>query len=411
MAHYLLDHGAKGKVDLESYLYHLSAEDKKQSSARQQIIFGGDVMQPIEIAVHLGAYDVIPKLVSAGADISQITKDTYREQRWSGTLPVFGKTVLEYLRDKIKQCKQFLENYKDPTQTRWRERIIFGPEVLDDIEPGTYRRYSAEMHLVETNEARKAHNEKGPGKQDDKHIYASKAQKAAVEELLQSYEKTESLLVSFGAKTYHELLPEKKELAMKEEANRNWESGRILGSNSSDNWEIERLGREEEEYKKDCIFLSLNLVETPYLGEGDVQAGYRRLFEAIWRGTPEDAAIVKELTLGPSGEGENKLPALRMAVVDSFGHSTLFMALRNRNWEMAKLIMAIIQEQYEIPEGESAGKRYVLGLDEDGDEDEIRSTEGDNEFTIENIGVRKGLTKCGISPFVSSSSHIRDINS
>ncbi|RPB14615.1 ankyrin [Morchella conica CCBAS932] len=399
MAHYLLDHGAKGRVDLESYVYHLHAEDKKQDSTRQQLTFGGDVMQPIEIAVHLGAYDVITKLVSAGADVSQIIKQTYTEHRWSGTLPVFGKTVLEYLRDKIEQCKKFLENYRDPKQTRWRERIIFGPEVLDDIEPGTYRRYLAEIHLVETNEARKAHNEKGPGKQDDKQIYASQAHKAAVEELLQSYEKTESLLLSLGAKTYHELLPEKKDLAMKEEANRNRENRGIFGSNSPDTWEIERLGREEEEYKKDCIFMPLNQVEAPYLGEGDVQAGYRRLFEAIWRGTPEDAAIVKELTLGPSGEGENKLPALRMAVVDTFGHSTLFVALRNRNWEMAKLIMAIIQEQYEIPEGESAGKRYVLGSDEDGDEDEIRSTEGDNEFTIENIGVRKGLTKCDISPF------------
>ncbi|KAI5840776.1 hypothetical protein DFP73DRAFT_557829 [Morchella snyderi] len=398
VAHCLLEHGAKGKVDLESYLHHLSKED---DSTRQQHAFGRDVLQPIELAVHLGASDLIHRLVSAGADINQITQQTYQAQ-WDG-LPVFGKTILEGLRDKIEACKKFLERHKTPQPPRWRERAIFGPGVLEEFEPGTYRRHYAELYRMDTNEARQKHNEKGPPQEDEAQKYRSENQKAAAEELLQSYKEIESFLVGLGAKTYHELLPEKKELARQEEAKRAengvFGGGYLLGSNSADNWEMERLGREEEEYKKDCTFLPVIMVETPYLGEGDVQAGYQRLFEAIWRGTPEDAAIVKELTLGPSGEGENKLPALKMSVVDLFGHSTLFVALRNRKWEMAKLIMAIVQEQHKIPEGESAGKRYIISSDEDEGEDEIRSTEGDNEFTIENSGARKDLGKFNTSPF------------
>lgn len=317
-----------------------------------------------------------------------------------GNLPIHGKTVLELVRDNIGRCEMFLEKEEEKVLV-FKERVVFGSEVLDAYEPGSYQRFCAEQQLAAQNKVRKSHNKSNVKTDNEKDVIALQKKTVAVEGLLESLRATEKTLVDAGAKTYHELFPEKHELALKQQ-------------------EVDRLARLKLPQWNflpapftpavvediDHIFVVSNLFNAPYLGEGDIQGAYLRLFEAIWRGTPEDASLVKELALGPTGEGKSKLPALRISVADSQGYTTLWLALYRRNWDMARLILAIVDEQYEPPNGTNKEKRYVLesreieDFDSQMSDDEIQMDVVTTEFTVENIGIKRDLVKCNVSPYV-----------
>lgn len=365
------------------------------SNSNHNTNFGQNVMQPIEIAVVFEqTCEVVARLIAAGADPSTVTQAT-----WFGAicdeLPVTGNTVLGLIRTKIEQCQKFLAGGREAQESK--ERVVFGPEVLDAYEPGSYQRFCAEQQFVVHNKARRTHNMNSAKKAVEMDI-AFQRKKTAVEGLLESLRATEKTLVDAGAKTYHELFPEKLELALKERERLAKLRQPLLLPLSQPT--ISNL------VETDHIFLVNNHFNAPYLGKGDIQAAYLRLFEAIWRGTPEDASLVKALALGPTGEGNTKLPALRISVADHQGYTTLWLALYRKNWDMARLIMAIVNEQYDPPKESSKERRYVLESREDEDcdsetsHDEIHMDDFITEFTIENIGIKRDLLKCGLSPYV-----------
>lgn len=405
LINYILDRGAAGAVTLDDFVRSFDESNRIMYSAHNTSkAFGQNVTQPIEIAVILEqTCDIVARLIGAGADPSTITQQTWAAVMYNTELPNNGKTVLETIRDNIKQCKTFLEKKEDETP-QFKERVLFGPEVLDAYEPGGYQRFCAEYQLEVQNKARKQHNKtKVSAEAVEKDFLALQKKKAAVEKLLESLRETEKTLVDAGAKTYHELFPEKLELFLKEQ-----EVGQLARLNypltpqwGTPQWNLPHKPIVVEE--TDHIFSVDNSFSAPYLGEGDIQGAYLRLFEAIWRGAPEDASLVKELALGPTGEGKSKLPALRISVADHQGYTTLWLALYRRNWDMARLIMAIVNEQYEPPNKSSKEKRYLLECSSQTPNDEIKMDVFTTEFTIENIGAKRDLVKCSLSPFVGLS--------
>lgn len=324
-----------------------------------------------------------------------------------------GSTVLDFVREKIKNCRNFLGWEVAAAvvkENEFKERVVFGPEVLDPYEEGSYQRFYAELQLKVENKARRKHNKSNkPTPVDEKLIYATEKKKAAVKKLLESLIESEKTLVAAGAKTYHELFPEKHEIYLKQlEEEERQRKIREATYTPLFNFQIAEVTEVKKE-DTDHIFKFDFRFNVSYLGEGKIQEGYLRLFEAIWRGTPEDANLVKKLTLGPSGEGDDKLPALNITTVsDYFGYNALWLALYRRNWDMAKLVLAIVQEQYEVQDESSKEKQYVLEVgdayDSDasgGEYDKIRMRVVDTAFTVENIGIKRDMVKCRTSPYVS----------
>lgn len=411
LVNYILDRGAAGAITMDDFVRSFDGSNRITDSADNGAkAFGENVMQPIEIAaIFEQTCDIVARLISAGADPSTITQHTWAMAMYNTDLPNNGKTVLDTIKDNIKRCKAFLEKKEDETP-QFKERVLFGPEVLDAYEPGSYQRFCAEHQLKVQNKARKQHNiTKLSEEIIKKDFLALQKKKAAVEKLLESLRETEKTLVDAGAKTYHELFPEKLELFLKEQ-----EAARLAALNQppvpqwgmsslwgmSPQWGLNVPSKPTMVEETDHIFSVDNSFHAPYLGEGDIQGAYLRLFEAIWRGAPEDASLVKELALGPTGEGKSKLPALRISVADHQGYTTLWLALYRRNWDMARLIVAIVNEQYEPPNKSSKEKRYVLECSSQTPNDEITMDTFTTEFTIENIGAKRDLVKCSLSPFV-----------
>lgn len=373
-------------------------------------------MQPIEAALTYQLdLDIISRLITLGADPSTITQATWGSAGYDWELPTTGSTVLDTVRQKINGCKKFLEDRgKDDKKEKkeFKELVVFGSEVLDEFEEGSYQRFCAERQRDTANSDRMRHNKEGDKQEpsDEKAIIAEQRKKVAVEKLIVYLEGVEKELVDAGAKTYFELYPEKHELVLKmaaEQRARELQYSQFIPPSPVPvpfpfPFPVVEKVDTDHIFKVDYNFRVL------YLGEGDVQKGYLRLFEAIWRGTPEDANIIKELTLGPSGEGNDRLPALRITAWDNLGFSTLWLAIYRRNWDMAKLILAIVQEQYQPRDESSTEKRYVLevgdGSDADSDvsHDEIRMQVVDTAFTVDNIGAKRELTKCNTSPYVSA---------
>lgn len=413
LAKCILDHGARGAITKDDYLQSLNRWARNSNSGFGiPKAFGQGVTQPIEVAaISEQTSDSIARLIKAGADPSTITQQTWAAATCDGELPIEGQTVLEIIRVNIGQCQAFLAKEEEIPQ--FKERVLFGPEVLDAYEPGSYQCFCAEQQLITRNKARKKHNKsKVPAEDTERKSLALQKKKVAVEQLLESLRETEKTLIDAGAKTYHELFPEKLELFLKQkEAERLWK----LNQPMVPQWPVQfgfsnpippnpvPSGLFGPVVAEDTshIFTVDNSFNAPYLGEGDIQGAYLRLFEAIWRGTPEDANLVKELALGPTGEGKSKLPALRISVADHQGFTTLWLALYRRNWDMARLIMSIVGEQYE-PLGQSTEEmRYVLECNSSqSSDDEIQMDLFATEFTIENIGAKRDLVKCSVSPSV-----------
>lgn len=412
----ILDHGARGAITKDDYLQSLDRWARNPNSGFGiPKAFGQGIMQPIEVAASFElTSDIIARLIKAGADPSTITQQTWAAATHNDELPTEGQTVLEIVRANIGRCQEFLAREEKIPQ--FKERVLFDPEVLYAYEPGSYQRFCAEQQLITQNKARKKHNKsKMPAEDTERESLALQRKKVAVEQLLESLKETEKTLVDAGAKTYHELFPEKLELVLKQrEAERLWK----LNQPPAPQWPVSfglfgniqpggfnsvppGLFNPVVAEDTDHIFTVDNSFNAPYLGEGDIQGAYLRLFEAIWRGTPEDANLVKELALGPTGEGKSTLPALRISVADHQGYTTLWLALYRRNWDMAKLIVSIVAEQYELPSRSTQEMRYVLECNSSqSSSDEIQMDLFATEFTIDNIGAKRDLVKCSVSPSV-----------
>ncbi|KAL7276030.1 hypothetical protein RUND412_000999 [Rhizina undulata] len=383
LANILLERGARGKVTLEEYLQAINSDDKKNIPHDQRTTqFEHGTRQPIEIALwNEKTLPLLGRLLAAGADPSTITMLSYNNSRYFHNPHTKLMTILDLARERIETYRKFLT---DPDKESVKEELrpLWDISVLDQFPEGSYSRFVAERSFkLENMRIRDANRNPFAAKEEAWKKLALEKKKAAAQQQLELYEKAEKHLVNCGAKSYYDIFPEKK----------------LQPPVSAQPAGFYRFVEPEVPKEFTVSFKFPDLASK--------NEGYKALFEAAWSG---DAHTIKTLTLGPSGEGENKIPALRISICDMNGLSTFAIALHRGHRDIAKLILDIAQTQYQ-PNQSLAVEKYVFcdkeamdTEDEDEDYEEgdlvIYKKLIDDEFTIENLGARSDLVKCNISP-------------
>ncbi|KAL7272073.1 hypothetical protein RUND412_005133 [Rhizina undulata] len=387
LANILLEHGVRGKVTLEEFIQALHRDDYNVPLDQRTVQFENGTRQPIEIALwNENTLPLFGRLLAAGADPSTITILSYNSSRYFHFEPTNLMTILDLVHKRIETYRKFLtEADKEPVKEELRP--LWDISVLDQFPEGSYSRLVAErtfnlqnMRIRDANRDRFTAKEETTKEKAWKKLALEK-KKAAAQQQLELYEKAEKQLIDSGAKSYFEIFPEKK-------------------SQAPFSAEPAGINRIVEPEVPKGFTVSFNFPDLTSKNEG-----YKALFEAVWSG---DAHTIKMLTLGPSGEGENKIPALRISICDMNGLSTFAIALHRGHRDIAKLILDIAQTQYQPNQG-SAVEKYVFGdkeimdikaLNENNKDDDLVIYKKliDDEFTIENLGARSDLVKCGISP-------------
>lgn len=441
LIHYLLKKGAHTDITSEDIVRNMKASERQKLDAgRFQSEIATSVSQPLFFALcHNLDAQVVEALIKAGAELNAVLGKSlsYEYHQTPRKFPVEGLTLLDYARKNIfgarelarvsahtittleETSKKIEEVKKEKTQ----EELFPDEWVLAQNTDDTYSHFAARI-LVQKRVLLRSRPK--PVYIGYNGYYATPLELAMfnlqhANKLLVEYVKIEPLLEAAGAKTYFELhlemLPEY--LATK---NGKMEDFRLP--------EALRTSNKDKEMSPESLFsapqlfgalqpfgmlqpvaqmpgeiqrpeFSLGTFHTPYLGKGDVQGGYMRIFEAAWRGLPEDLEMVRMLTSGPSGEGDSRVPALRMAVTDSNNLNAMFIALIRENYDMVDLILQIVKEQYEPapvviqkPEGfESENgdvepQRYIE--DDDSEHDPVAEAEA----------VEQNMTKSDTSPWV-----------
>ncbi|KAF8654880.1 hypothetical protein AX16_003341 [Volvariella volvacea WC 439] len=134
---------------------------------------------------------------------------------------------------------------------------------------------------------------------------------------------------------------------------------------------------------------------------------YEELFEACFTGNNEK---IQAMCLPPENSGQNPLkisvqvehPSNRW---DTTGITPLFAAIAGRQWETAKLVLAIVAAQYKPKEGDNRFRTGDIDLDEDDDDDDNGSECSDeSDMTVDNklnfidIAKRPSTVQCNIHP-------------
>ncbi len=111
-------------------------------------------------------------------------------------------------------------------------------------------------------------------------------------------------------------------------------------------------------------------------------------FEAAWAG---NVTLIKQLTLANWGPDQENSP-LMVTIQDSKGFTPFAIALYQRHFEVAKVLLEIANVQFKGPDEISPRRRYIIaeeGSDysSNGDEDDlgISSQIVDETFTFDNI--------------------------
>lgn len=405
---YLLSKGAHAQITVADTVRHLKAKDRENlKSDKPEMILMQKVKQPIEYAIEKGLpADFIRELVNAGADYS----DTLICTKFGGfgyysreepKMPLQGFTPLDLVRKNIKTKKTELEELKPkPLYNFWR---TLDSSELENFPGDTYERYCAER-AIESHSAQNYAYKQDTTKNANAEIEKANAQipskKAAMETNIKSLEETEKFLLELGAKTYLEKYPEVAERI---------KNGEEIPKENHYNYSYDPMSGHEEWVKISHRAFKINWnFNVPFLGEGDINAGYLRLFEAVWRGAPEDHEIVKSLTLGPSGEGKERLPPLRISISDQNGYTLLGVALARGNYDMIDTILEIVKEQYVPEEEEKHRFREARGGECDSDEDSdagsesgVRFEKVEDQKDVEEFAPAQNLAKCDTSPWVS----------
>ncbi|KAF8247996.1 hypothetical protein K440DRAFT_549813 [Wilcoxina mikolae CBS 423.85] len=387
---YLLTHGAHAQITADDIVRNLKPAQRQKIT--KEILDNNlkELAQPLEYAIMMDAdgpldVDIVAALLQHGADPNQMCQMALYYYSSTSSQPKDGFTPLDKVRQRIEQTLEIINDV--PVRYQYGD-VSYGTyedSLLDEFPLGSYRRAAAKLHLQFLRD-RAAEAKKRTDSLSESHYEKELAKKKEdAKRLLEKLLRIESLLLEAGAKTYHELYPEVLPEYLKSRGGV-METFRLPRAERS----VVEVTPADPQPPKVKEFDPFKF-DNPYLGEGNAVEGYLRLFEAIWRGTPEDLETVKMLTSGPSGEGENLIPALRISVKDDYRFNALFIALVRRNDEMVDLIMQIVKEQYEPAE---PVVQRPQDSDTDSDEESV-----DEEPTVDDSGVEHNVLKCDISPW------------
>ena len=399
---HLLDHGARAEIVAEDVIRDMMPSVMWQS-ATQDVLdrLVKQKRQPLAHAVEQDmesglAVDLIALLLERGANPSLTLPDSYIHRDVDLQIGVNGRTLLDRVRQLIEGCLGALDHQSLPVGHCYRSPYVYPNSVLDEFSPGSYSRASAERFLREQRLAA----EKAEGDQkalQESFAATARHNRQRAESSLKHLLRIETMLVDAGAKTYHELYPQTLEGYLAEQGGVP-EPFRLSREHRPDRARAAAPDKspEGDEKPQEPKFDPFQF-EIPFLSLGNARAGYIQLFEAAWRGTPEDLGTVRLLTSQPTGEGDGRIPALNISVTDRFGFTALSIALWRGNDAMADLILDIAKEQYEPPESVVQHPEAIVGY-QYGESPMCHPTIGDS-------AAMPNALKCGFSPWVWSVSH------
>jgi ankyrin repeat protein len=418
---FLLERGAHVQITVSDIVRNLKPAQRKDLTAADLAHeVKAKVQQPLEQAIvsDMGA-EWVELLLKHGADPNVVLIQDLRWWNKSSPMPVDAKTSLDMVRFKIEKCWAAIKetNYTSTKNTSSAAATDFDDSVLTLYPEGSYRHFTAERYLHRLRNGKKA--PKATLSYHEREEKQKALKNKACKEVLEELVKVEKLLVDFGAKTFLEAYPERLpeyliahsgviEMFRRPPAEVAAERAReekLLAENTNAIAAVAATAAAASAASADPKVPKFEpfKLDHPYLGEGDVLGGYLRLFEAVWNGTPDDMETVRILTSGPSGEGENRVPALRVSVSDRNNFNALFIALYRGNFDMADLIMEIVKDQYELIKPAPVHPVLKDDSDEDSDVEKMEIPVSFEEPAVDDSGTEQNLVKCGISPYVSSS--------
>ncbi|KAI0325229.1 ankyrin [Cubamyces sp. BRFM 1775] len=302
----LLAYGAKYVYSEEDWSH--ACELRKDKWNQWNASWQSMIMHPVEVAL-AQLDDVASLLVNIGAEYNIGNRDSNRESSGS------KMTILDYVRGVIPALRE--------------DAATLLSHADDEYDVASYRKIAAlpgwkggrGQHLLEL-------AEKKPGYKSSRDEYAERSQK-----LLQAaeyFEVAEGLLTSKGAKTWKELYPDSEI----NQPSRSYYHSTIY---------IFGYRRLPQSYVK----------LTGTYGSEEVPAHlvslYDELFEACCSGNKDK---IEELCLPKDGKSRSgsKLLQITCRFGSDYGLTPLTMALYNRHWEAARLVLAIAVAQYKAAE-------------------------------------------------------------
>ncbi|EAU38562.1 predicted protein [Aspergillus terreus NIH2624] len=376
----LLENGADVSIDFAAFVNSakvVSDGIRRNNTDDNKRIFHENVDQPIIDAVQAELPELATELVRRGADPNSLDRAGYRagfcQCRWEVRA---AKSLLDLVHGKIRQLSDF-KAIQLPGKPEPRE---IDSHYFDGLEEGTYRIWHARHQLEK---AQKIHQKDLEDYQRKVEDFKSK-QKAVesktrvVAELRDGFSKLEATLLEKGAKTWKAMFPE---LATHHDN----ATGAVRPATT----------KPKTPLKVSFAFHVPDLTDAK-------KEGYLSLFEAAWSG---DLATIKQLTLGPWGENQER--PLQLAVRDEDHLSPLSIAIFRGHYELAKPMIQIIQAQYKKEEQkdqvryEMANESDYCGSESGDDESNpfpIYSTIIDDQFTIDDIDAVAAQVESDISP-------------
>ncbi|KOC16985.1 ankyrin repeat protein [Aspergillus flavus AF70] len=370
----LLEAGAELSIDFGKFVKSGQVLDsiRTNSSERNREIFRQNFTQPIVLAIQKELPEVALELVTRGVDPNTLSPDGYKvEDEDYVRDSLHGKSLLDCVRDKIKELQQYQGEVVDLNAPRPLEPDSF---YLKDFEANTYQLWTAEREL---NKAKRSYEkslkvyEQGISDSENRKGVESKLQ--TIRDLVEQFEKLETVLSEKGAKTFKELFPDLQQPDDEDES-------------SSPNRDC------DDPFELEFTFNISDLTD-------EKKDGYIKLFEAAWNG---DLDTIRSLTLAMWGEG-NEQPPLQIAITDSNRLSPFSIASLRGHLDVAKAILEIVQAQYKKEE-HSGHERFEMCSDcssedsEDSGNPRIYSEVVDDKFTIDDIGEVATQVECHITP-------------
>lgn len=206
----LLAAGAVPEIDFKQWLKSVEAqysEVSRRDSERNKSDFERDTEQPIVLAIQSELPQVALGLLEKGADPNTLPKQTRQGLRetWYRNYNQM-KSVLDVVRDKIKELKEYKEGY-EPTKPDLR--VKDDVDYLQGLERGTYKYFIAQVQLDNARETDKQSLKTYEGQMKNFLERGGMSEKKeAVLAMAKEFENVEEALIQKGAKTFKELHPD-----------------------------------------------------------------------------------------------------------------------------------------------------------------------------------------------------------
>ncbi|KAF2741780.1 ankyrin repeat protein [Sporormia fimetaria CBS 119925] len=380
----LLELGASAQVEFKDWLKVAASQNSHYTNSPQTTLqadnqkqaFRQAINQPLVLAIMNDLPELALQLLERGADPNELPKHTFEDlyQRYRSYNYNPMESVLDMVREKIKECKEFKD---DEPRAKPDYSLKEGVDYLAKMAPGSYKEFIAKIQLDVARE-----RDQGKREQYERDMVAYNQRKGvaekkkAVEDLAESFAEVEKALLSRNAKTFRELHPDFK-------------------IREPDQYRGYHNDYKEPEFSVDFSF------RIDALNESD-HDGYLEMFQAAWDG---DIEKIKSLTLTKWGPSKDFSP-LAIAVQDGRHLSPFTIAVLRGHLQTARAIVEIALAQFDPEEEKEERVRYRLGDDDIEDSDEGSQAEEvpvykhiiDKKFTIDNIAEVSTQVKSRVKP-------------